>query len=272
MAARHRDLAARGFWPEEFLTYEENTGMHFPLGGYLSPPELCRTLLDHPKIKTVYARQVTTLEELEADVIIIASGYDTKNFAETAWLPLVSVRGQVTYLRETAQSKNIKQVICHDGALSPAVNGIHYAGATFHREEPAAPALREEDHEENLQKLNQYLPQLGFTAADITGGRTGYRASMPDHLPVIGLCPDYPAFTATFPSHHPGRGKKVEGKFLENIYVATGFGGQGLSGAPLAGEIIASLIAGEPLPVPESLIPYIAPERFILRDLKRGKI
>jgi len=182
------------------------------------------------------------------------------------------VRGQVTYLKENAQSKNITQVICHDGAISPAVNGLHYAGATFQREEPVTPALRDEDHAENLQKLNKFLPQLGFTTADITGGRVGYRTSMPDHLPAIGLCPDYPLFTQTFPSHHPGRGKKIEGKYHERIYLSTGFGGQGLSGAPLAGEIIASLIAGDPLPVPESLMPYIAPERFILRDLKRGKI
>ena len=178
----------------------------------------------------------------------------------------------MTFLKENAQSKNITQVICHDGSISPAINGLHYAGATFHREEPATPSLRDEDHAENLQKLGKYLPQLGFTAADIAGGRTGYRTSMPDHLPVIGRCPDYPLFTQTFPSHHPGRGKKVEGKFHERIYLTTGFGGQGLSGAPLAGEIIASLIAGDPLPVPESLMPYIAPERFILRDLKRGKI
>ncbi len=272
MAARHQVLAARGFWPEEFMTYDEKAGMRFPLAGCLSPPELCRRLLDHPKIKTSYSREVPSLDELEGDVVIVASGYNTKSFRETAWLPLVSVRGQVTYLKENAQSKNLTQVICHDGALSPAINGIHYAGATFHREEPAAPVLRDEDHLENLSKLNKFIPQMGFTAADVTGGRTGYRTSTPDHLPVVGLCPDYPAFTEVSPSQRPGRGKKLEGKFLERIYLATGFGGQGLSGAPLAGEIIASLIAGDPLPVPESLMPYIAPERFILRDMKRGKI
>ena len=271
-AERNRGLAAGGFWPEEFMTYTEDQGLHFPLAGYLSPPELCRRLLDHPKIKTVYSNEVLSLEELEGDAVIIASGYNTKNFSETSWLPLVSVRGQVTYLKENAWSKNITQVICHDGAISPSVNGVHYAGATFHREEPAAPLLREEDHQENLLKLNKYVPQMGFTAADIVGGRTGYRTSTPDHLPVVGLCPDYPAFTATMPSQRPGRGKKVEGQFLPRIYLATGFGGQGLSGAPLAGEIIASLIAGDPLPMPENLMPYIAPERFILRDLKRGRI
>jgi tRNA 5-methylaminomethyl-2-thiouridine biosynthesis bifunctional protein len=272
MTERHQALAARGFWPEEFMAYDESSGMSFPLAGYLSPPELCRRMLDHPKIKTVYSKEILSLEEIDADAVIIASGYDTKSFKETSWLPCVSVRGQVTYLKENAQSKDIRQVICHDGSVSPSINGIHYAGATFHREEPAVPALRDEDHAENLQKLNQHLPHLAFTAADIVGGRTGYRTSMPDHLPVIGLCPDYAACVERFSSGHQGRSKKFAGKFFDKIYLATGFGGQGLSGAPLAGEIIASLIAGDPLPVPESLMPYIAPERFILRDLKRGKI
>ncbi len=272
MAERHRDLAACGFWPEEFMTYKEGTGMHFPLAGYLSPPELCRHLLDHPKIKTVYSRAVSFLEELEADAIIIASGYDSKKFKQMMWLPSVSVRGQVTYLKENERSRDIHQVICHDGAISPAVNGIHYAGATFHREEPAVLELRTENDAENLQKLNKYFPAPGFTAADIVGARAGYRTSMPDHLPAAGLCPDYAACVESFSDGHQGRSKKFVGKFFENIYLATGFGGQGLSGAPLAGEIIASQIAGDVLPVPESLMPYIAPERFILRDLKRGKI
>lgn len=280
MTERHQALVARDFWPEEFMAYDESSGMRFPLAGYLSPPELCRRMLDHPKIKTVYSKEILSLEEIEADAIIIASGYNTKNFKETSWLPCVSVRGQMTYLKENAQSKNIGQVICHDGSVSPSLNGIHYAGATFHREEPAVAArmfymqnmLRDEDHRENLQKLNQYLPHLKFTAADIVGGRAGYRTSMPDHLPVIGPCPDYAACVESFSNGHQGRSKKFTGKFTDKIYLATGFGGQGLSGAPLAGEIIASLIAGDPLPVPESLMPYIAPERFIIRDLKRGKI
>jgi tRNA 5-methylaminomethyl-2-thiouridine biosynthesis bifunctional protein len=271
-AERNRTLAGSSHWPQEFMHYEQGKGLQFPLAGYLSPPDLCRRLLDHPGITAVYSKETPSLEELEGDAIIVALGYNTKKFSETSWLPSVSVRGQMTYLKQTSQSKNLAQVICHDGSISPALNGIHYAGATFQREEPATPALREEDHAENLHKLNHHVPELGFSAADIAGGRAGYRTSMPDHLPVIGLCPDYPLFTQTFPSHHPGRGKKVEGKFHERIYLSTGFGGQGLAGAPLAGEIIASHIAGDPLPVPESLMPYIAPERFILRDLKRGKI
>jgi tRNA 5-methylaminomethyl-2-thiouridine biosynthesis bifunctional protein len=259
-------LAAKGFWPEEFMTYNKQAGLHFPFGGYLSPPELCRRLLDHPRIKTIFSQRISSLDSLPGDTVIIAGGYDTKNFKETSWLPLVSVRGQMTYLRENAQSRHMSMVICHEGSISPAVNGLHHAGATFQREPPAEPALRAEDHAENLDNLAKYLPHLGFTTEDIIGGRVGYRASLPDHLPALGPCPDHDYFVKNFST------RGFAGKYSEKIYLSTGFGGQGLSGTPLAGEIIACLIAGDPLPLPQSVMPYLAPERFILRDLKRGKI
>ncbi|MBU6475825.1 MAG: bifunctional tRNA (5-methylaminomethyl-2-thiouridine)(34)-methyltransferase MnmD/FAD-dependent 5-carboxymethylaminomethyl-2-thiouridine(34) oxidoreductase MnmC [Alphaproteobacteria bacterium] len=271
MSAWHEKLAASGYWPEEFMRRTDK-GMRFPLGGFLSPPELCRRLLDHPKIRVVYGRAVASLDDIDGDALVIAASCGTQNFTETKWLPIVPVRGQMTFLRATAQSKNLAEVLCHDGSLTPAADGLHAAGATFQREDFAAPEERAADDAENLAKLNGYFPQYGFTAEDIAGARAGYRAALPDHLPALGLCPDYAAFSRLLPSRLPGRGKAAEGKFHERLYLATGFGGQGLSGAPLGGEIVASLIDGDILPVPQSVMPYLAPERFILRDIKRGKI
>ncbi len=65
---------------------------------------------------------------------------------------------------------------------------------------------------------------------------------------------------------------RVEGRKDTEIYISAGFGAYGTTSAPLAGEMIASLIAGEPLPVSESLAAILAPERFILRGLRRKQI
>lgn len=254
---RHRTLSAQGY-PEEYLRYE--AGLHFPLAGFLSPPELCRRLLDHPNIRTLYNQNISTLEEIRVEALVIALSHSSKNFKETAWLPLQSLRGQITFLTPTPQSEKLAHVYCHDGFITPVVNGLHYIGATFQREEPAAPQLRPADHHENLQKLNRYMPELGLSETHIAGGRAGYRTTTPDKLPMIGLCPDHAAFIT---------GKK---KYFENIYLATGFGAHGLTAAPFAGEMIAAMIAGDPLPLSAELMDYLAPERFILRDLKRGKI
>ncbi len=272
---RHQTLAASGDWPEEYMVYEETEagmGLRLPLAGYLSPPELCRRMLDHPKIKTVFSTEVSALETLDYDAVVLALGNNTKIFPVTAWLPLHSRRGQMTYLKATPQSEKVTRIICHEGGISPPVNGIHYAGATFQHEEPGLPDLRDCDHREMLARLNKYNPELGFTAADVVGGRAGYRATTPDHMPIIGPCPDYAAFMEIFAGLRIGKNTATEGKFVDRLYIATGFGGQGLPGAPLAGEIVACQISGDPLPVPASLMPYLAPERFILRDLKRGKI
>ena len=271
MAAWHRKLAASGHWPEDFMRCEEE-GMDFPLGGFLSPPELVRRMLDHPKIDVVYGSAAASLKDIEGDAVVVAAGNGMAAFDETAWLPVVPVRGQITFFRATAQSEGMTRVQCHDGGISPMVDGIHFVGATFHREDFSPPEARAEDDIENLARVNKFLPQLGLTDKDIAGARAGFRCTLPDHLPALGPCPDYAAFTRLLPSQLPGRGKKAEGRFLERIHIAAGFGGQGLTGAPLGGEIVASLIANDVLPLPQSVMPYLAPERFILRDIKRGKI
>lgn len=263
-AARHKAMADSGYWPEDFMRYRA-ARLDLPYGGCLSPAELCRRLLDHPRIRTVFSKDIVELPALSGDVVV-ALALGTNKFPQTSWLPLVPVRGQVTYLKATPASAALDKVVCYDGAISPQIDGFHYAGATFSREPWSLPAPRPEDDEENLANLVRVLPQFGFTRENIVGARAGFRTSLPDHLPAVGPCPDIEDFRKRFTT----RGFK--GRHIEGLYIATGFGGQGLSGAPLTGEIIANQITGAPLPVPQELLPYLAPERFIIRDLKRGKI
>jgi tRNA 5-methylaminomethyl-2-thiouridine biosynthesis bifunctional protein len=192
-ARRHRALADTGRWPEEFLSYGDTgagNGLSLPLAGHLSPPELCRALTDHPNIRALFSTEASSLEWPGHDAVVVALNWGAKNFPETGWLPLSSLRGQYSFLRATPQSEKITRLICHEGHISPAVNGIHYAGATFQREEPAAPELRDSDHRENLFYLNKNIPGLGFSEASVIGGCAGYRISTPDRLPLIGACPD----------------------------------------------------------------------------------
>jgi tRNA 5-methylaminomethyl-2-thiouridine biosynthesis bifunctional protein len=282
-ALRHRALADTGRWPGEFLSYGDTgagNGLSLPLAGHLSPPELCRALIDHPNIRTLFSTEASSLEWPDHDAVVVALNWGAKSFPETSWLPLSSLRGQYSFLKATPQSEKITRLICHEGHISPAVNGIHYAGATFQREEPAAPELRDSDHRENLFHLDKNIPGLGFSEASVIGGCAGYRIYTPDRLPLIGACPDSDALISAWratPSRKredalPGIiGESLRGR-NRNIYVSTAFGSHGLPGAPLAGEIVAAQICGGPLPVPASLMKFLAPERFILRDLKRGKI
>ena len=56
------------------------------------------------------------------------------------------------------------------------------------------------------------------------------------------------------------------------LYGAYGYGSRGLVWAALGAELIASQIAGEPLPVPRGLADAFDPARFLIRALRQREI
>jgi tRNA 5-methylaminomethyl-2-thiouridine biosynthesis bifunctional protein len=291
-AARHREIIGRRGYGADFALYRDGQGLFLPHAGMLSPPQWCAALGNHENITKITA-QADRLERngdvwrvldaagadiVTADAVVIATGWSSKAFSQAQWLPLQSLRGQMTVLRATEKSAALSEAVCHDGYITPAVNGLHCAGATFSKEEPPAGALdhasvRAADDAENLDKLQKYLPQLGFSASDIHGSRAGFRVTTPDKLPVVGPAPDFDRTVEKFAHlRQGGASSEDEIPCHEGLYLATGFGAHGLSGAPLAGDMIAAMISGDVLPVPQVLAAALSPARFILRGLKRKTI
>jgi glycine oxidase len=85
-----------------------------------------------------------------------------------------------------------------------------------------------------LEAAWEVLPEVG--ELELVGARAGLRPGTPDNTPLVG----------------PGE--------LEGLIWATGHWRNGVLLAPLTGEAVAGLIAGEPLP--EELAP-LAPGRFV---------
>lgn len=56
------------------------------------------------------------------------------------------------------------------------------------------------------------------------------------------------------------------------LYCVTGFAARGLIWAALAGEIVASLVEGEPLPLEGDLADALDPARFVLRQVRGGTL
>ena len=54
------------------------------------------------------------------------------------------------------------------------------------------------------------------------------------------------------------------------LYCASGYASRGLVWAALAGEMLASLIEGEPLPLEGDLADALDPGRFVLKQARRG--
>lgn len=284
-AARHREIIKRHDYPAGYVRHDDGQGLFQPLAGFVPPATLCQQLIDHPRItliegdvKSLHRQSDTWHVATDKDThtaphVVIAAGTQAAAFDMTNRLPLQSLRGQITVVRATPASEKLAHVMCHDGYITPAIHGLHCIGATFQKEPVGKADTRAEDDLENIQKLHNNLPGLGITQDDIVASRAGYRMTTPDKLPMVGRVPDAEKLIETFAGLRHGHVHDITEKpYIDGLYIAAGFGAHGMTTAPLAGEIIAADICQTPLPCPQSLAEALKPERFMLRDLKRGKI
>jgi tRNA 5-methylaminomethyl-2-thiouridine biosynthesis bifunctional protein len=254
-------------------------GWWFPGGGWVDPASLCRAnlLLHADLIRTHYGCRVAQIEHAaglwracdavgeviaEAPNLILANASDARRFTAAAHLPLRAGRGQVTHLPASANSPP-GVVVCRLGYVTPAIDGLRCAGATFAVDDDTA--LRDADHAENLARLDFILPGYcqGIDPATL-GGRVGFRPLSPDRLPMIGAVAD-----AAAPAH-PSR-PLAEMPRLPGLYLVNGFGARGIVWSSLAGELLACLLSGEPLPLPADLVDAVDPGRFLLRGRSRSR-
>ncbi|MCK9260165.1 MAG: bifunctional tRNA (5-methylaminomethyl-2-thiouridine)(34)-methyltransferase MnmD/FAD-dependent 5-carboxymethylaminomethyl-2-thiouridine(34) oxidoreductase MnmC [Azoarcus sp.] len=253
-------------------------GWWFSDSGWVQPPTLCAAnLAAHPqRVRSHFGRPVAQIERVAdewrafdgdgcliaaAPVLILAAGTGLSDFPLAEALPMVSARGQVSLL-EAATGSAPRVVICRMGYVSPEVDGLRCAGATFDVGDDET-HLRERDHRENIDKLEAMLP--GYTAdldATTLRGRVGFRPASPDRLPMIGAVPVAGAVAPRTPlsaiPRQPG------------LYALSGFGARGLVWSALAGELLASLICGDPSPVENDLIAAVDPARFLLRSVRQS--
>lgn len=250
-------------------------GWFFSDSGWVQPPSLCRALLQRAEasapLRTHFGRQVEGLARVdgrwqalaadgsviaEAPTLILAAGTGVMRFPVAHGLPVVSARGQVSLLPAGAGSPP-RVVVCCGGYVSPEVDGVRCAGATFAVDD-AEPALRAADHAENLAKLENMLPgaATGFDA-DQLAGRVGFRPASPDRLPMVGALPA---------AHGIDRGTVLSDIPRQpGAYVLSGYGARGLVWSAIAAELLASQIEGDPLPLERDLCDAVDPARFLLR-------
>ena len=148
-------------------------------------------------------------------------------------------------------------VVCRNGYVSPEEDGIRCAGATFLADD-LDDGLREDEHRENLAKLELILP--GYTQAfdpATLAGRVGFRPASPDRLPMVGAIPSVRSADKDTPladlPRHPG------------LYAISGFGARGLVWASLMGELLASQLDGDPQPLERDLVDAVDPARYLLK-------
>ncbi|MBI4995566.1 MAG: bifunctional tRNA (5-methylaminomethyl-2-thiouridine)(34)-methyltransferase MnmD/FAD-dependent 5-carboxymethylaminomethyl-2-thiouridine(34) oxidoreductase MnmC [Rhodocyclales bacterium] len=228
-------------------------GWWFAAAGWINPPSLCAANL--AGIETQFGIEVARMAHVgglwqlydaddqliaEAPQIVLANGIDTPRLLPTA--PIRVGRGLVSHLPAAAVPPfNI--VATRNGYVTPAVDGIHCAGATLDADD-LDPSPRLADHRENLLRLDAILPGYASRLAPETlAGRVGFRPMSPDRLPIVG------------PAVGPAAAS-------DGLWILNGFGARGLVWASLCAEVLASQLAGDPLPVERELAGALALSRF----------
>ena len=260
-ASQRRALERLGY-PARYAQFDEaKGGVWFPEAGWVKPRSLVQALLSRSPVNLRFGQEVAELEFSDgywtcfdknkisiakAPTVVLANAADALRLSPQPAVRLRRVRGQLTLAPAIA---GLRHVVLRGGMVLPGVDGVSVIGASFDIGDDN-PQLRAESHAGNLERLEQMLPgaSSGLDPAKLAG-RVAFRAVVPDRLPMIG------------PIDNP-RGKGLYGAFA--------YGSRGLLWAGLGGELLASMIEGEPLPVERKLAAAVDPGRFALRAARRA--
>lgn len=253
-------------------------GLWFPEGGWVRPADLVSALLAAARSAlTLHAGAAVHTVVREGDrwralarngaviasapVVVLANSHDAARLVIPG-VALKRVRGQLTCLPAGSMALPAA-VLAGAGHLIPAPDGTAVVGATYDFDDEN-PDPREEGHAGNLERLGRLLPGTAVSL-DPAGlaGSVGFRCVAPDRLPLIGALPDAGAAPSVARARDLPR--------LDGLYGAFGYASRGLTWALLGGELIASAVEGDPLPLEGDLADAIDPARFLLRRARRGK-
>ena len=178
-------------------------------------------------------------ERLEARDVVVAAGPwsgDLPGLPEAARVPVRPVKGQLLRLRDPAHDPAaplLGRVIRHEGGyVVPRGDGRYIVGATVEERgfDTAVTALA---LHELLRDAAELVP--GLLELEVEELLAGLRPGTPDNAPVLG------------PS-----------AALPGLHWATGHHRNGILLAPVTGDLLAGVLAGEDAPV----APAFSPDRF----------
>ncbi len=204
----------------------DHDALYLARAGTVSPWKLC-----HEYARGVEVHLNAKLDELPEGVTVLACGMGCLSFEGAAYLPLKAVRGQVSYVQETEQSKGLKMTVSYAGYIAPAQAGVHCLGATFQRDVNHVNSLSA-DNLSNLNVLYQNINSLN-----------GSFSVLRDRASVRTSCKDYCL---------------IFGQLREGLYVSTAHGSHGILSSLESAYLLSDIIiSGAEAP------PVFAPQRFL---------
>ncbi|HZQ72026.1 MAG TPA: bifunctional tRNA (5-methylaminomethyl-2-thiouridine)(34)-methyltransferase MnmD/FAD-dependent 5-carboxymethylaminomethyl-2-thiouridine(34) oxidoreductase MnmC [Burkholderiales bacterium] len=215
-------------------------GLWFPGAGWIQPRSFVEALLRAcgERLTRRFSHEVQALEK--DAVTVLCTGHDDLHRIPHARLR--RVRGQVSYAPEGALEAP-RVVVLRGGFVLPPIDETCVIGASFDIEDDDA-AVRASSHAGNVERLSRILPGASLDP-DRLEGRVGFRIVAPDRLPLAGA-------------------------IAHDVHALLALGSRGLVWAPLAAELVASALEGEPLPLEAPLAAALDPGRFARRAAARA--
>jgi len=264
--------------------YEE---VYYPSTGWVDIRSLCDCIFQKIKKDITYidakvesirktgkfwTLEDSTTELASASVVVLATGTSINEIDQTSWLPVSANRGQITVLESNEKSRKIFQAHSFGRFLTPAYGGKHYTGASYDLHDRSY-ELSADDQDENMERLDEYLPGVFDRPKQLTG-RVGFRAVSEDRMPVVGLVPDKDWFLSHYRDICHGRPttRYQAGRYLDGLYVNTAHGSRGLTTCFRSAELLLSIMEGIPQPLTGRITDRLSASRFIIRRLKRNQI
>jgi len=245
--------------------------------GWVRPAALVRAMLAQPGITWRGGQAVARVQRepaggwqlldaqgqplAQAELVVLAAGFDTLALLDGLTdpaqppLPLNALRGQIAWGLMPAASAAPPLPPFPVNGLGSLISGLDtaqgpawFTGSTFERG-CAQAVLRPEDSQTNFDKLQTLLPQAAAQLRpqlDAGQVRTwaAVRCTVPDRVPVVG---------------------PLDAARLPGLWLCTAMGARGITLATLCGELIATQLHGEPLPIPLRQARALAPERWLVR-------
>jgi tRNA 5-methylaminomethyl-2-thiouridine biosynthesis bifunctional protein len=269
--------------------------LYYPLAGWLCPAQLTQqifsNLVARQQLDAHYNSEIDSLhwdeqaqhwkltsgeQEFTHKVVVVASGHLFDQLAPSGDLPLAKVKGQVSHIPTTETLSQLKTVLCYDGYMTPhnPSNGQHCIGASYDRLN-IDNVFDLQAQQENKYKLLHCIADQAWpneVNVDDNQARQGVRCVSRDHLPFVGNIGDLATIRGQFTANSDGTASLASPlHHYPNLYAFLGLGSRGLSSAPLLGELLASIICNDPLPLPVDILEKLHPSRMWVRKLLKGK-
>ncbi len=257
-------------------------GLFFSEAWWLAPQQLCAYLIQHDNISVVSDTNIDSITKdakgwslnsdarspIIADQVVITSAKASDALLPQLASALRTVGGQTSTIKSDHLT-SLKTIVCAEAYVSPALEGVHTTGASFHPNQTSI-AVTPEDHTYNQGQLQTLFSNK--IDSEVIDGHAAIRCATRDYLPLAGPVPNMANLERDFDRLRHNKKANIQqvGAIESGLWTICGLGSRGLSYAPLCTELVVSQMLHRPLPVALDLLKALSPARFIIRNVIRA--